>query len=61
MVNQFEFVINTENKAFGTTKIEAHQEVARMLRNLADTLEDGRVPNYVHDNTGDVSGRVKVN
>ena len=55
----FTLSIKTDNAAFGETQAECRTELARILRQVADGVEHGRV-SAPHDINGNVVGHYRV-
>lgn len=59
-MKEFKLTIKTENEAFSDENGGAEFEVARILRDLADKFEDGKLPGSVRDINGNKVGEVTV-
>lgn len=57
----FKMTIRTDNDAFGDSAWENREEVARILRNVADALENGTSAAPLHDCNGNTCGRFDMN
>lgn len=55
----FKLTIDCGNDAFGANDADRHFEVARILRDLANKIEDGYLLVYLADNNGNTVGTAR--
>lgn len=56
-MNELKIIINTGNAAF---QPDARPEIARILRKLAETIEDNDIPTWLWDISGNKVGKVEM-